>query len=294
MKYVERVPSSEKDDMVIENGQIEYPFVFKWSKGVEDFFVQNNIFLKNAFKIKNIFKYGERITLNKQVIVEPYAAMAGKSGFTSSGAFSYTHSSFGGNAMIGRYCSIAPSCRLMGKEHPLTRISTHPFTCRDYYNKWVSQNFDVALKTEKYTATDRGKLIVQHDAWIGGGVLLRPGITIGYGAVVAAGSVVVKDIPPFAIVGGNPARLIRYRFDEDTIQRIMDVAWWQFHVKDFAELDMSDVHIFLDQLEKRIEKGRVAEYCPTPLDLAPHIKEIRNFERGIKSVVLQRALSDAQ
>ncbi len=279
--------------MMVEKNKIEYPFVFKWSKGVEDFFIQNNVFLKNAFKIRNIFKYGELITLNKRVIVEPYAAMAGKGGFTSSGAFSYTHSSFGGNARIGRYCSIAPSCRLMGKEHPLTRISTHPFTCREYYNKWVLQNFEASLKTEKFAGTDRGELVVEHDAWIGGGVLLRPGITIGYGAVVAAGSVVVKDVPPFAIVGGNPARLIRYRFDEDTIQRIIDMAWWRFHVRDFAGLDMSDVHVFLDQLGDRIEQGNIAEYCPAPLDLAPRIKKIRNVERGIKSADLQTARSSA-
>lgn len=273
---------------MVESGSIEYPFVFKWSEGVEEFFLRNNIFLKNAFKIRNIFKFGERVTLNDQVIVEPYAAMAGKGGFTSSGAFSYTHSGFGGNAVIGRYCSIAPSSRLMGKEHPLDRVSTHPFTCREYYDKWVSESFGVELNAQVFQRTDRGKLIVQHDAWVGGGVLLRPGVTVGYGAVVAAGSVVVKDVPPFAIVGGNPAKLIRYRFDDDTIQRIMNVAWWRFHVRDFAGLDMTDVHAFLDELCDRIEKGDVAEYCPAKIDLGQSIKEIRNKERRInlgKSVV---------
>ncbi len=261
-------------------GNIEYPYAFRWSEGVENFFIENNIFLKNAFKIKGIFKVGERITLNEQVIVEPYAAMGGKSGFTSSGAFSYTHSGFGGKAVIGRYCSIAPSSRLMGKEHPLDRISTHPFTCRQYYNTWVSENFGVELNAQKFDGTDRGRLIVQHDAWIGGNVLLRPGVTVGHGAVVAGGSVVTKDVPPFAIVGGNPARIIRYRFDDFTIDRILKMAWWRFHVRDFAGLDMTDIHAFLDDLSKRIDDGRITAFNPEKIDLGKKHQDNQSKGKG--------------
>src|SRR5690606_20717881 len=108
--------------------------------------------------------------------------------------------SFGGNARIGRYCSIAPGSKLMGNEHPLDRVSTHPFTCREYYNKWAREKFDVELGAVPFAKTRRGPLVVGHDVWIGGQVLIRPGVRIGTGAVVAAGSVVVKDVPAYAIV----------------------------------------------------------------------------------------------
>ena len=273
---------------MVETDNIQYPYTFRWSRGVEEFFVRNNIFLKNSFKIKNIFSIGDTVTLNRQVLVEPYATMAGRAGFTSAGAFSYTHSGFGGNATIGRYCSIAPSSRLMGKEHPLDRISTHTFTCRDYYNKWVAESFGVELGAIPFERTDRGGLIVHHDVWIGGSVLLRPGVSIGTGAVVAAGSVVVKDVPPFAIVGGNPARLIRYRFDEKTFERILAMAWWRFHVRDFAGLDMADTHGFLDGLSERIEAGTITAYCPDKIDLGLSIRKIRLNERR------KRPLSEAR
>lgn len=272
--------------MVKVNG-IQYPCVFRWSKGVEEFFVQKNIFLKSAFKIKNIYEIGERVTLNHPVLVEPYATMAGREGFTSAGAFTYTRSGFGGNAIIGRYCSIAPSSRLMGVEHPLDRISTHTFTCREYYNRWVAENFEVELGAVPFRKTVRGRLTVQHDVWIGGSVLLRPGITIGTGAVIAAGSVVVKDVPPFAIVGGNPARIIRYRFDDKIIERIMDIAWWRFHVRDFAGLDMANPHVFLDGLCERISAGTISEFQPEPIDLGKSIKRIRAQELRIERTTAQ-------
>lgn len=272
---------------MIKAKAVKYPCVFSWSKGVEEFFVKNDIYLKNAFKIRSIFKPGEKVTLNRPVIVEPYATMAGRAGFTSSGAFSYTHSAFGGHATIGRYCSIAPSSRLMGLEHPLDRISTHTFTCRGYYNRWLEEKFDVALGAVTFSKTDRGGLIIEHDVWIGNSVILRPGVRIGTGAVVAAGSVVVKDVPPFAIVGGNPARIIRYRFDEKTIEHILASAWWRFHVRDFAGLDMQDLHGFLDGLAERIEAGSVTEYKPEPIDIGTSVKRIR--AREIRAARLGKA-----
>ena len=264
--------------MAEEKG-IPYPYLFKWSEKIEDWFVQNNVYLKNAFKIKNIFSEGDVVTLHRQVIVEPYATMAGRAGFTSAGAFSYTHSGFGGNATLGRYCSVAPSSRLMGSEHPLDRISTHIFTCREYANKWAAEKFGVELGAVPFAKTSRGRLQLGHDVWIGGSVLLRPGVKVGTGAVVAAGSVVVKDVPPFAIVGGNPAKIIRYRFDEKTIERIMEMAWWRFHVRDFAGLNMADPHEFLDGLAERIALGQITEYRPEKMDLAKKIREIRLAER---------------
>nr|WP_255607674.1 CatB-related O-acetyltransferase [Ancylobacter sp. Lp-2] len=108
---------------------------------------------------------------------------------------------------------------------------------------------------------------VGNDVWIGQRVLLRRGITIGDGAVIGAGSVVVKDVPPFAIIGGAPARIIRFRFDEETIARIQRVKWWDYAPEHFAGMDLSDPRAFLDSLEERIAGG-LEPYKPQPFNLA--------------------------
>ena len=102
---------------------------------------------------------------------------------------------------IGSYCSIAPNVRfLLGGEHQLYSVSTYPFK--------------VLCFGESREAGSKGDIIVKDDVWIGEGAIICSGVTIGQGAVVAAGAVVTKDVEPYAIVGGNPARFIKWRFDE--------------------------------------------------------------------------------
>lgn len=254
-----------------EGADVVYPFTFRWTKRIEKIFIRSNIFLKHPFRIRNIYKVGDEATIKGRVLVEPYATISGRNSFMNCSAFTYLHTNFGPDAYFGRYCSIAPYSRIMGSEHPLDRISTHPFTCREYFRSRMLQDFGGHPDFPPFEDTKRGPMIVQDDVWIGNSTLIRPGVTIGYGAVVAAGSVVTKDVPPFAIVGGNPARIVRYRFDEKTIERILKVAWWRYHVADFSGLDASDVHQFLDGLEARIERGEIAPYTPEKIDLGAKI-----------------------
>lgn len=108
--------------------------------------------------------------------------------------------------IMGDYCSIGPNVVfLLGGEHNYKNISTYPFD--QIYNK-------------KGVASTKGPIIVEDDVWFGYGALILSGVTIGRGAVIAAGSVVTQDVPPYAIVGGNPAKLIKYRFNKDTIEKI--------------------------------------------------------------------------
>ena len=96
----------------------------------------------------------------------------------------------------------------------------------------------------------RTELTIGHDVYIGMNVIILPNVTrIGTGAVIAAGSVVIKNVPPFAIVGGNPAKLIRYRFSEETIKKILASKWWE---KDIDQLhaDSSEFYTFLSPLER--------------------------------------------
>lgn len=111
---------------------------------------------------------------------------------------------------IGAYCSIAPGVWfLLGGEHQLHSISTYPF-------KVMCFGFP-------REAGSKGDIVVGDDVWIGTNAVICSGVTIGQGAVVAAGSVVTKDVPPYAIVGGNPARVISYRFDERLRNELMKI-----------------------------------------------------------------------
>jgi acetyltransferase-like isoleucine patch superfamily enzyme len=119
-----------------------------------------------------------------------------------------THSLSHAKLIIGNYCSIAEEVRfLLGSEHQINSISTFPFKvkCFGYKNE----------------AASKGNIIVSDDVWIGHGAIICSGITIGQGAIIAAGSIVTKDVEPYAIVAGNPAKVIKYRFDKQIREKLV-------------------------------------------------------------------------
>ncbi len=116
---------------------------------------------------------------------------------------------------IGRYNSIASNVNIGHGEHPTNLVSTSTLFINDAYNTLTSK-----------------ECIIENDVWIGVGSVIRRGVRVGNGAIVGANSYVNKDVPPFAIVVGSPAKIIRYRFDEKKIQKILDLRWWEYDFKE--------------------------------------------------------------
>ena len=126
----------------------------------------------------------------------------------------------GDRLIIGRYCSIAAEVKFImnGGSHPTTWLTTYPFPI--FGEGWA------AAMPEKWPT--KGDTVVGNDVWIGYGATIMPGVTVGDGAIIATAAVVTKDVPPYAIVGGNPADILRYRFDEQTIARLLAIKWWDW------------------------------------------------------------------
>lgn len=204
------------------------------------------------------------------VVLEPFVRFFGRrqlSVFTM-GAYSYCRepslrSQRGQVISAGRYCSIAPGVKVMGPGHPVQRISTHPFTYSAIFGQLSATHFGQPANVLPHR-TLGGPITLGHDVWIGEGVLLRGGISIGTGAVIAARAVVTKDVAPYTIVGGSPARPIRDRFPPALQERLLRVAWWRFNYVDFAGMRLDDVPAFLDELERRESAGLIQPYQPAP------------------------------
>jgi virginiamycin A acetyltransferase len=133
----------------------------------------------------------------------------------------------GDRLIIGKFCSIAAEVRFImnGGSHPTTWLTTYPFPI--FGHGWES-----AMPAEW---PNKGDTVVGNDVWMGYSALVMPGVTIGDGAIIATASVVTKNVPPYAIVGGNPASVLRYRFDEETIRRLLSLKWWDWDVAKISQ-----------------------------------------------------------
>jgi len=119
---------------------------------------------------------------------------------------------------IGKYCSISTQVVIfLGGDHRVDWVSTYPFPLL----------WDHASSITGHPST-KGDVIIGNDVWIGYHVTVVSGVTIGDGAVIGAGSVVTKDVPPYAIVAGNPAQMVRYRFNEEAIEKLLKIRWWNW------------------------------------------------------------------
>jgi virginiamycin A acetyltransferase len=210
---------------------------------------------------------GEVLTVNDDTALEPYShVLNGLNLPKRMGAFSYAVGELDTDLVVGRYCSLAYGFAVMARPHPTAWASSSPFS----YNTQIldgvaAYHADNGLVSEPLESFDYGPtdLVIGNDVWVGTDALIKRGVTIGNGAVIGARSVVTRDVPPYAIVAGVPARLLRYRFDERLIERLQALRWWDYGPDVLRPLDIRNPLGFVGGMEDAIAKGAV------PLDLDP-------------------------
>lgn len=215
-----------------------------------------------------LWPLGATLVVGRDAIIEPYTHLLG--GFlvpARFGAFTYSHSAFDIHTRIGRYGSIAWGVKLMGSAHPHQWAAMHPFSHNPGPLPGLGAYLaDVgAAPLEPFAFAQRpAAVMIGHDVWIGNEASLQRNITIGHGAVIGAQAVVTRDVPPYAIVAGSPARVIRYRFEESLIEDLLASEWWRYGPDVLQALDVRDPAGFLDRLREREARGDVS-----PMDLTP-------------------------
>jgi phosphonate metabolism protein (transferase hexapeptide repeat family) len=145
----------------------------------------------------------------------------------------YSYFSRGSEAIyttVGKFTSIASNVRINALDHPMDRVSQHNMTYRpnEYF---VGAKIDKGFRELRQSQ----RVTVGHDVWIGHGAIILPGISIGHGAVIAAGAVVTRNVEPYAIVAGVPAKRIKWRFDKETQEKLIALAWWDWGHDKLAE-----------------------------------------------------------
>jgi len=188
--------------------------------------LKQNMFLRRLFK-KSVFT-ADNIQMDKVSI--------GEFTYGKPSIYRWTNNY---NVKIGKFCSIAEDVKiLVDGNHRTDWIALYPF----------GEIFHDVAKNPG-TPLGKGDMTIGNDVWIGMGAMILPGVSIGDGAVIAAGSVVVKNVLPYEVVGGNPAKSIKFRFTDDQIKSLEKIAWWNWDLekikKEAVSLQSSDIDSFI-------------------------------------------------
>ena len=219
-----------------------------------------------------------------KIIVESPARFGNRTtiGCEKWGAFSFCNdNSFVRAKEVGRYCSIAPGVIVGMREHDYSSLSTsiafemNPYDrFTDFAGLMEDPLFVENIRKERSNRQNgrkrcyRGGGTIGNDVWIGANAIILSGINVGNGAVIAAGSIVTKDVEPYSIVGGNPARVIKKRFDSKIIDQLEEIQWWKYDPKCFCGCNyVSDVDGTIDSIKEKISKDQVRELNPVTFQI---------------------------
>src|SRR4051812_26744121 len=162
--------------------------------------------------------------------------------------FGMNESCFVARATVGAYCAIGARTAINPFNHPMDWLSINEFQYHPNSFDWVAEYKD--FERLERTPDMFPRVTIGNDVWSGHNVNIMSGVNVGDGAVIGAGSVVTKDVPRYAIVAGSPAIVRRYRFPENTIERLLKVKWWDLELSELSGLPFRDIERCLDRLEQ--------------------------------------------
>lgn len=190
--------------------------------------------------------YGSHVTFGNDLLGYPSFA-----GGCVIGDYTYFAKAIVGHkSIIGRYCSFGNNLLISPDNHPSDWLSTHPMQ----YNK----NFKKVPEIKVYHydgLLNPPETVIGNDVWCGHNVTILQGVKIGDGVVVGTGSIVTKDVPPYAIVVGNPARIVKYRFSSEIIEELLELKWWELEAEELDGVEFPDIRKAIDQI-KEIKKRK--------------------------------------
>lgn len=170
------------------------------------------------------------------------------------------HSSLNGGTImistnVGRFCSIGESCAINPGRHPVNWLTTHAFP------------YDEIKYSDPADLARRGFIFIEpveigHDVWVGTRACVMGGVKVQHGAIIGFGAVVTKDVPPYAIVGGSPARVLKYRFPEKIIERLLAFRWWQFDLPEAMKAGLKITWHEPERALDELEAARLAYKLP--------------------------------
>tara|TARA_R110002073_G_scaffold193268_1_gene352253 strand:- start:244 stop:966 length:723 start_codon:yes stop_codon:yes gene_type:complete len=188
--------------------------------------------------------FERNVSLSSQAISDDLRVFFGAYSYMNDGGYLRS------NVFIGRYCSIGRRVTIGAGKHSMDRLSTSPNIRNgnaDPYSAKQKEILGLSSKPRKPVT------VLMNDVWVGDGAVIVPGVTIGTGAVIGANAVVLKDVPPYAIVGGCPAKILKYRFPESVIAGLLKTDWWEFSDEQLKSFPTGNVFQLIDFMKDNKE-----------------------------------------